>query len=142
MFDEIERRAAEQARHRENHGRLASVHASFTTTGQGTVQFEKRINFGLTYIHRPYMAYGTLIDPEAIQDALGLGPNDPVSFPQATGYVCEWDIDDRDRYVGAWCGVAVVLPVGMDPLAPIELTHQFTFLATALKNVPLPPSMD
>lgn len=138
MYDHMERRRADIARHNENRGRLAHVYARYTTRGQGTVQFDQRINFGLTYVEEPYMQYGSLIDPDAVQDVLNLGPRDDLAFPQCTGYVCEWDKDDHGHYVGAWVGVAVAFPITIVADAQIEVSHHFSFEATAVKSFGVP----
>lgn len=138
MFDELERRRAETARHRENRGRLATVSVKYRTTGQGTVQFNKRVNFGLTYIEQPFLSYGSGIDADALADLLDIEPRDPVAFPQVTGYVCEWDVTEQGYYDGAWVGVVVTFPATVPVDAEIEIEHFFTFLGTALKSFGIP----
>lgn len=138
LFYEPERRRAEIERHRENRGRLAHVYAKYTTTGQGTAQFTKRVDFGLTFVQEPFLYHGCVIDPQAVEDLLGLGPRDDLHFPQATGYVTEWDQDAHGLYVGAWVAATVTFPLEIPVDAQIEVTHHFTFAAIAIKSFGLP----
>lgn len=136
-FDELRRREAEAARHRENRGRSAGVFQQFTTTGQGVVEIEDRIDFGLTYIHKPWPAFGHEIDPDDVRDALGLD-GEPIPFlPQVTGYISEWDQDDKHNYVGAWVTITVSYPAEIPVDAQIAIVHYVSFQGVALKDVPV-----
>lgn len=136
---ELKRREDDLARHRENRGRLAHVFADYVSQGQGAVEFEERVDFGLTYIHQPWPTYGSSVDPDAVRDLLDLGPSDDVPLPQATGFVTEWDVDDRGLYRGCWVAISVLYPTydaNLPADAQIEVGHYFLFTGTALKDVP------
>lgn len=138
MFEELERRRGEIERHRENSARLAQVFQRFETTGQGSVEFEERVDFGLTFIEEPYMNYGAQVDIEALQDLLGLAPEVQPSLPLSSGMVTAWDQDDRDFYTGAWVAVTVFFPdILVPPDTPVYMSHHFTFTAIAMKDVPV-----
>lgn len=139
MFDDVEHRIAEKEAIKENTARLASAYASYKSTGQGSVEFGKRADFGLTFIERPYVSYCSVVDLDELGDLMGVPGGEDVPMPLVTGFVTEWDTDDRGFYVGAWCGVRVwypptdLVPYSVD----VELQHHFTFQAIALKDIPL-----
>lgn len=141
LYEETSQYRAEVERHRENKPRLANAYARFMTTGQGSIEFEKRIDFGLTFIERPYVAYGTQIDLDDLDDLLGKESEDNgvPALPMCSGLVTEWDQDERDFYVGCWVACRVWFPP--DPPVPadipVEVYHDFTFQAIAMKDVPL-----
>ena len=140
--DLIIEREAELARHRENKGRQAGVFASYETTGYGAVEFEDPVEFGLTFIQRPWMSFGCEIEPDHIRDLLELADGDELPcMPQVTGYVTAWDLDDARNYVGAWVAVTVTWPTDTVPAIPIDaqidVTHFFTFSAIGLKTIPV-----
>lgn len=139
MFDELERRVAEKEAIRENSARLASSYARYSSDGQGTVEFGRRANFGLTFIERPFVSYCSVLDLDELGALMDIAGGEPVPMPLVTGFVTEWDTDDRGFYVGAWCGVRVWFPptdlVSYDINPVIE--HHFTFQAIALKDIPL-----
>ena len=137
---DIETRRAADARHRENRGRLATAHARFETTGTGSTQFEDSVEFGLTFIERPFVSMGYTIDIDALAEALGIDEEDSeVPLPQVTSYVVEWDQDERGFFTGAWC--AAVVAFAPDVVLPegflVAVNHHFTFAATAIKDVPV-----
>jgi hypothetical protein len=138
MFEALEGRRAEIERHAENAARLAQVFQKFETTGQGSIEFEDRVDFGLTFIEEPYMNYGAQIDVEALGDLLGLEPEVPPSLPISSGMVTAWDQDDRDFYTGAWVAVTVFFPDAAVPVdTAVYMNHHFTFTAIAMKDVPV-----
>jgi hypothetical protein len=137
----LERRHGEQERHRENSGRLAMVYQRFETTGQGSFEFEERIDFGLTYVEEPFVAYGSYVDLDDLANLLDLDNDTAPPFPVTSGHVTNWDQDENDFYVGAWVGVRVYFPPGDEVLVPIDaltvVRHHFSFQANAIKDVPL-----
>lgn len=138
MSFELENQRSEQARHRENSARLALAFARFETTGQGTIEFEERVDFGLTFIEEPFITYGCQIDLDNLGDQLGLDEKDTPPLPQATGYVTDWDTDDRGFYTGAWMAATVYDPTLSIPAnVEILIDHHFTFQAVGLKDIPL-----
>lgn len=145
MFEEQERRRSESLRHLENKGRLASVYARYKTTGSGTMTFSKRVDFGLIFIEEPFMSYGCSVDLDEIDNASDSGPEDDnddetYNLPQCTGFVTEWDQDERGYYRGAYVAVSI-LPIGAGTeLVEFvgDLRHYFTFAANAIKDFPVP----
>ena len=134
----LESQRAEQVRHRENSARLAMAFAKFESQGQGTVEFEERVDFGLTFIQEPYITYGCQIDLDEFAELIGVAESDTPVLPQSTGYVTEWDIDDRGFYTGAWMAATVFDPTGVLPTGvEMLVNHHFTFTAVAIKDVPL-----
>lgn len=126
---------AENYRNRENRGRRAGVFANFTTTGSGVVEFADMVQFGLTYIQRPWVSYGATINMDSVRDVLGIEGDDPVpALPVSMGYVTEWAQDNAGNYVGAWVAVSIFFPTGA--VGDIEMEHDFTFDAVAIKDVP------
>lgn len=140
FYEEQERARGEQERHKENAARLAQAYAEFDTTGQGSIEFEQRVNFGLTFIEKPIVAYGTEIDVDALDELLDNDSetNNVPALPLCTGFVTEWDRDDRDFYIGCWIAARVSFPSSpaVPTETPVALTHHFTFSAIAMKDVP------
>lgn len=149
-YEDEEYRRQELDRHRENAARTAMAYADFETTGQGSVEFARRVDFGLTFIEMPYVSYGSILDVDAwendLEAAYGVdfseGTQSSVPLPIVSGFVTQWDRDDRDFYIGCWCAVRVYIPqdeweIGPDLNPTIE--HHFTFVATAMKDIPLGP---
>lgn len=144
FYEEQEYRRQELARHRENAARLAFAYGDFTTTGQGSIELKRRIDFGLTFIEKPYVAYGAELDLEALDDVLGKESEDNgvPALPVTQGYVTEWDQDDRNFYIGCWVAARVYFP----PLPPVSATvpvvvnHHFSFSAIAMKDIPTGPA--
>lgn len=138
MFDELERRRGEIERHRENSARLAQAFAKFTTSGQGYIEYEERVDFGgLTFLEEPHVGFGSYINLDQLSDALDLKPKDQPPLPSASGFVTEWDQDNRDFYTGAWVAVKVQFNGGDGvpfDLA-VDMRHYFTFTAVAMKDV-------
>lgn len=137
MSLELEEARAELARHRENRARLAVAYARFDSDGQGTIEFETRVDFGLTFVEEPFPTYGAKVDLDALGDALGLDEDTTPPLPLSTGYVTEWDTDDRGFYTGAWVAATVWDPSGTILDADIPITHYFTFQAVGMKDIPL-----
>lgn len=140
LFDADEPFQAHEAaayRNRENRGRRAGVYANYDTTGQGALLFAKRIDFGLLYIHEPWVSYGARVDIDDVRDALGLEEDDaPTALPLSSGFVTDYDIDRSGNYVGAWVAVSVSYPDAIPVDAQIDIRHYFSFEAIALKDVP------
>lgn len=141
LTDDLEHQRQEVDRHRENSGRLAQVHAVFESTGQGTTQHEKRINFELTFIEKPIVSYGCSIDMDALEDLLATDMEaevDDTPIPLSTGYVTAWDQDERDFYVGCWVAASVMFSplslVSAEVMPVIE--HNFLFSGIGIKDIP------
>lgn len=130
----LQARADARSRNSENRGRMAHVSTTYVTTGIGTFEFQDRMDFGLTYIEKPAVHYGTEIDSDDVRDALVLTDNDPITLPQCTGSVTKWDVDANGHYVGAWCTVAIAFT------ADVIVTHHFSFMAIAIKDIPHDPN--
>lgn len=141
FFDGWERRRAEVDRHNENSGRIAEAFARMRSVGQGSIAFEERVDFGMTFIEEPYMSYGSRIDPDDLDDLLGSNPTSTLQtpLPICQGYVVDWDQDDRGFYTGAWVGVRVWFPYEANIWADleVEIFHHYSFKAVAIKDVPV-----
>ena len=94
-MDVVEARRAEVIRNRENHARLAQSFGVYTTTGQGSCQFRRSFDFGLTFVEEPRMGYGSIIDLDDLGDKLDNEPGEVPPLPHCTGLVTDWDIDNR-----------------------------------------------
>lgn len=141
FFDDLEHRRGRIEQVNENSGRMAEAFARFRSVGQGSIEFPDRVDFGLTFIEEPYMSFGSFVDTDALDELLGdTSGNLPPQLPLCSGYVTDWDRDDRGFYVGAWVGVRVWFPyeAGVWPDAEVEMFHHYTFKAVAIKDVPLP----
>lgn len=139
LLDDVDRRRQRSEQNNENAARLAQSYSVFTTTGQGTHQYEERVDFGTTFIEKPVVSYGTVLDVDDIADILEYEDEDTVPLPLTAGYVVNWDQDDRDFYVGCWVAVRVYYPYedGVDFAAMPALEHHFTFAAIAIKDIPV-----
>lgn len=136
MFLPQQQHDADQSRNRENKGRLAQVFSRFRTQGQGAIEFEDSVNFGVTFIERPFVAVGHQVDLDQARDALNLHGNADVNLPQASGFVTDWDQDDMGHYTGCWVAVSVAYPIDYPVDAQIEIFHDFTWAGVALKDLP------
>ena len=138
-LDDLEQQRAELDRHAENSARIAEAFARFTTTSQGSIEFGERVDFEVTFTEEPYMSYGAIINLDDLDDKLG---NEPSSLtpqmPLSTGFVTDWDRDDRGFYVGAWVGVRIWYPyeAHISPELDFTMGHHFSFKAVAIKDVP------
>lgn len=149
---DISQREIDVARDKANAGGPAQSYARVRTNFRGSRIVHKRIDFGCTFTQKPWVAYGTEIDLDAVEDALdtlqgeGLGVGstefDFADLPQCTGYVNDWDTDSHDHYTGCWVCVQVTYPTnlttggeGGTTNVKIPLVHHFTFAALALKDV-------
>lgn len=152
LFEELEQQRADLDRHRENAARLAQAFAKFESTGQGSIEFDRRCTFDLTFIEQPYITYGCEIDLEELADLLGTGVADTPPLPMASGYVTDWDTDERGFYTGCWCAVSVHYAwnsaTGDTPeleqaqlellrVAKVYMRHHFTFTGMAMKDIPI-----
>lgn len=138
LLDDLDRRREQEGQHSENSARLAQAYATFTTNGQGTTQYEHRVNFGLTFIEEPVVSYGSMVDIDFLADALAVEDSDDVKLPLCSGFVVNWDRDERDFYIGCWVAARVYYPpedlVAFE--AQPEVDHHFTFAAVAMKDIP------
>jgi hypothetical protein len=131
-IDPLNARIAELQRNAENKARLAHAYARFKTVGNGTFEFDQRIDFGLTFVERPFIACGWQIEEQ--------GDDEGEGYPLATAYVTDWDTTDRDHYVGCWVAVTVGWPytgATVTEFPEYKLWHDFTFSGIALKDIPL-----
>lgn len=139
MIDAVENRRAEVARNRENRARLAQSYVVYTSTGQGSLRFRRPFSFGLTFVEEPRMSYGCVIDIDELGDKLDVEGGEVPTLPHSTGYVVDWDVDNRGFYVGASLAVRVTFPV--EDLVPVtlkvDIRHHFTFSGVAMKDVPV-----
>lgn len=137
LLDDLDRRRERAQRDAENGARMAQAYAVFTTTGQGTSQYEQRVSFGLTFIEKPVISYASMCDMEELADVLEVDAEDAV-LPVCAGYVTEWDQDERDFYTGCWLAARVTFPSAdaIDPEAMPVIEHHFTFSATGMKDIP------
>ena len=139
-FD-LENRRGEVERHDENSGRIAEAFARMRSAGQGSIEFSERVDFGLTFIEEPFMSYGSHVDTDELDNLLDSNPTSTLQtpLPICTGYITEWDRDDRGFYVGAWVGVRVWFPYEADvwPDLEVEIFHHYSFKAVAIKDVPI-----
>lgn len=114
----------------ENTGRLAFAYGQASTTGWGELEIPSCIDFELTFIEMPYVAYGFAVDGESLVD---------TRFPRCSGGVSRWRQDTNGYYVGAWVFVTVetqspyIATTEVEPGYPID--HFFSFSGIALKNV-------
>ena len=140
-FRDLEIRAGEVDRHKENKARLAQVFGKYRTTGQGSIELDARVDFGLTFIEEPFMHYGTYLNIDALADLLNLDPGVTPPLPICSGHVTAWDYDDKDLYIGAWVAVSVYFPPTSETTVPPELQpeieHYFTFSGVGMKDIPL-----
>jgi hypothetical protein len=117
----------------ENSSRLAFAWGTFTSTGWGELAYPEPVDFGLTFVEEPIVAYGfALVGGDKLVDN---------RFPRAQGGVYEWRIDGRGFYIGAHVfacvetvSALITAPYG-DPDPNYELKHHFTFSGIALKDI-------
>lgn len=114
----------------ENSARQAFSWESYESTGLGVCEFEDAIDFGLTFIEKPFISYGYNVENADELDEL----------PRSTGGVYKWKQDGRGFYIGAH--VFVVVDLFSDSVAPTPMfaevpvvTHHFTFTAVAIKDI-------
>ncbi len=136
IVDELEERQRYKDRVSENSARVAVAWATFDTVGQGSVYFDEKIDFDVTFIEQPMVAYGGTIDADELSNMQALDAGDAGILPVCCGFVTDWDTDTRGYYTGAWVAVRVYFPDGVAIDAEVEMTHNFTFTAVALKDVP------
>lgn len=120
---------AKQARDAENHARTAAAFAVLRTRGAGGVQFPDVVDFGCTYVERPFVQYGAVVDQDALELSL---PGSQMQFPSLSGYVTEWEMDGN-LYTGAYVAVNVFMQFGGPAVLDVE--HHFRFEGVALKRV-------
>lgn len=133
LLDDLDRRRETAARHRENSGRLAQAYFNFTSTGQGTLEYDERVSFGgLIFTEKPYVEWSCVFDTQAVKDLVGR-----VVMPQCTGFVAEWDVREKDFYDGCWIAVRVDFPLVemLDYFIPVVVDHHFTFTGNAIKDI-------
>jgi hypothetical protein len=132
MSEDMERRRAEIHRNQENATRLAIANHTFDVAGTGVIEFPDSAQFELAFIERPKVAVGLVIDLDSLGEAYETDMVPPV--PLVTGFVSEWDQNDRDFYVGAWCGVHIYWTAGV-PTEDFTFTVDFTFTGIGIKDV-------
>lgn len=127
MSDFWMQREAQRRQVAENSARLAFAWAVATTTGQGSMAFDKVLDFGLAFAERPMVSYGFIINnrTDFEDDNDGSNPIVPIS----SGSVYEWVQDGRGLYIGAYGCVNVIC----DDV--IELEHHFGFSGLAIKDI-------
>lgn len=138
LLDDLDKRRGQVEITQENRARLSQAYGSVISTGQGTFQFEDPIDFGITFIERPFVSDSHVIDLEALADVLNVDP-DLVPIPHSTGTVSHWDQDENDFYIGAWVTVKVSFDLSdlVDfSLSPV-IEHHFTFHGIAMKSIPV-----
>jgi hypothetical protein len=143
LLDELDARRERTQQDHENSSRLAQSYAEITTEGAGTTHIEKRIDFGLTFIEKPAVTYACEIDLDKLADAEDIADSGDVELPTCTGFVIDWDRDERDFYLGAWVSITVYFPSSISgsgatlPAGVPEIIHHFTFAAVAMKDLPV-----
>ncbi len=135
-YSELQWRQDALHRNRENRGRLASASTEFVTTGVGTVEFDEPVDFGITFVEKPRVHYGSEINTEDLRELLDIAETDPINLPNVSGSVVDWDLDENEHYVGAWCAVTITTA----DLADIVVTHHFDFVAVGTKVIPTDPT--
>lgn len=151
VIDDIDHRREARERDRENSARLAHSYAVYDTVGTGVIHHNKRIRFAVAYVERPVSQYGCEIDVDDLADQLDVAERSDVILPMTSGYVTDWDQDDRDFYTGCWVAVRVDFAMSLSFLPPPKadgsptdyttakpaVSHHFTFSAVGLKDVPI-----
>lgn len=136
-LEDVARRDAERRRHRENKGRMAGVYTYASSTGQGYVEYDELIDFGLTYIEQPFVSVGHVLDLDELRVLLGMDADDPfVELPQCTGFVSQWEQDVKGNYIGAYLAVQISWGSGIPFDAQVEIQHSFSFHGVAIKSIP------
>ena len=125
-------REAAKATQGENLARLATVISTADSTGWGEFVVPERVDFGLAFIEMPAISHGVSLDGSKLV---------PTRFPHCDGGVYEWDISPKGLYRGAWVwitvetrGAQLATDVLDDP--GYEIVHHFTFVGTAMKDIP------
>lgn len=136
---EEEYRRAATARHKENKARLAEEYHRVQSIGAGFFEYEQMLEFHITFIEEPTIAYGAQLDLDELGELLATEPGETPPLPILSGMVTNWDQDDRGFYTGAWVGVRVFFPDVAVPTEEFTLSvqHHFTFTAIGIKDVPV-----
>lgn len=139
IVDELDHRRQYADQVRENSARIAQAFATFDTTGQGSTQFEDKVKFDVTFIEKPMVAYAGELDLDDLADVQNVEAGEMPILPICSGFVTDWDTDDRGYYTGCWIAVRVYFgPEDLvEPTLDVEMTHHFTFAAIALKDIPV-----
>jgi hypothetical protein len=146
---DITQREIDVARDKANAGGPAQSYARVRTNRAGTRLVGKRIDFGCTFIQKPWVSYGVECSPEDVEEAgfevsggsvggSNAGEYDAPRMPLSMGYVTDWDLDNKDHYTGCWVAVYVQFPAftnSSGSAGPIPMTHHFTFAGLALKDI-------
>ncbi len=135
--EDIVRKIRSDNQHKENGARLAHSFGVYETSGWGEFESEDAIVFDAPYLERPSVSYGASLldddDTAKVRD---------TRFPRCSGIVKDWDIDKNGLYRAAWVLVVVedqspfVEPTDPDPDPDYNIVHDFTFLGTAMKDIP------
>lgn len=163
VFQDLDNRRVELERHKENASRTAEATGRFRSTGTGSLEFPTRIDFGVTFVTKPGVSYGSEIDVDELEGVLEnyAGDNDYTDemkalftpdngtpmLPFTSGFVTDWDTDQKGFFIGAWCGVRVgygpiLGTVGeavsgfVIPEPQVVVIHHFRFSAVGMKDVP------
>lgn len=139
IVDDYDRRRERTDTDRENSARLAQAYVVYSTTGQGTIQFEDSFDFDLVFIEKPFVSHSFVCDADELAEELGVVDSSEVPYPVSSGFVTYWQQDENDFYTGCWLGAKVsfdvldLIPVDAQP----TLEHHFTFAGIAMKDIPL-----
>lgn len=136
LLDDLDKRRGQVEITNENSARLAHAYGTATTTGQGTCQVEDSIEFGTAFVELPHVSHCSVVDIDDLSDLLGV--EDPP-LPHVSGFVTDWDQDERGFYVGAWVAAKVSFDTldAVDIAAQPVIEHHFTFSAIAIKDIPI-----
>lgn len=143
---DLVQREIDLARDFANKGGPAAAFCHVVTRGEGAFSFARRVDFGLTFIEEPFMAFGSKVDPDDLAEAgvpeqteggtPDAGVRNIAALPHCSGFVTEWDLDEQGNYAGAWVAVQVTFPVVDPPITdPVPIRHYFTFQAVAIKDL-------
>jgi hypothetical protein len=129
-YQSLERARGRREQSRENSGGRASAWGQVSTTGWGELAHGSVIDFQITFIAEPMVAYGYSCQQ----------PLTTTRYPRAHGFVYSWRRDQNGYYTGAWVATVVetqgaqLYPSVPDP--NYTLTHSFTFSGVAYKALP------
>lgn len=122
---------------RENAGRLARSHGTWTTTGSGALVIGKAYRFNVTFVEEPSVEYGMSMPmlptdgtatpvPQRLEDG---------SVPRCTGGVYQFVTGPGGLYYGAHVFFCVDFGNGGTPVN-YTIHHSLTFTGLAIKDLP------
>lgn len=130
IFGSLESHRGRIEQTRENSGRLARSHGTWTTTGSGEMIVPDAFLFGVTFTQQPSVAYGcSMPEIEGESQELVAG-----SVPRANGGVHRWVRDRNGFYTGANVYFTVDFGYGGVPKV-YTIVHSLVFTAVALKDL-------